>query len=48
MDSRDASASKNFTDRHVNEPMLAEMMNIIGFHLPPNLSTRWVAIMIHK
>lgn len=25
-------------DRHVNEPMLAEMFNIVGFHLPSKLS----------
>jgi len=34
------SLEPNSLDRHVNEPMLAEMMNIIGFHLPLNLPTR--------
>ena len=26
--------------RHVNEPMLAEMLNIVGFHLPTKLPVR--------
>jgi len=34
------SLEPNSLDRHVNEPMLAEMLNIVGFHLPTHLPVR--------
>jgi len=34
------SLEPNLLDRHVNEPMIAEMFNIVGFHVPNHLNEK--------